>query len=272
MGKDKEFVHLHVHTDYSLLDGCCRIDRLMERTAEMGMKAVAITDHGNLFGVVDFISKAEKNGVKPLIGCEAYICNGHSRTDRINKYNHMGLLAKDFVGYQNLSKIVSDSHTEGFYYKPRTDMEFLAQNSAGLIGFTGCLQGVVPQLLLHDEIEEANNMVGQFIEIFGRENYFVEIHDHGIAEQQKIIPDLRKIAKDFDLKIVAANDVHYVNAEDWNPHDALLCIQTGSKVADEKRMRYDSRQFYLKTREEMELVFKEVPEAITNTSAVAENV
>ena len=270
MGKDKEFVHLHVHTDYSLLDGCCRIDRLMERTAEMGMKAVAITDHGNLFGVVDFISKAEKNGVKPLIGCEAYICNGHSRTDRINKYNHMGLLAKDFVGYQNLSKIVSDSHTEGFYYKPRTDMEFLAQNSAGLIGFTGCLQGVVPQLLLHDEIEEAKNMVGQFIEIFGRENYFVEIHDHGIAEQQKIIPDLRKIAKDFDLKIVAANDVHYVNAEDWNPHDALLCIQTGSKVAEEKRMRYDSRQFYLKTREEMELVFKEVPEAITNTSAVAE--
>ncbi len=270
MGQDKEFVHLHVHTDYSLLDGCCRIDRLMERTAQMGMKAVAITDHGNLFGVVDFISKAEKHGVKPLIGCEAYLCNGHSRKDRVNKYNHMGLLAKNFEGYQNLSRIVSDSHTDGFYYKPRTDMEFLAANAEGLIGFTGCLQGVVPQLLLHDELEEAHRMVGQFIDIFGKDNYFVEIHDHGISEQQKIIPDLCKIAKEFDLKIVAANDVHYVNADDWNPHDALLCIQTGSKVADEKRMRYDSRQFYLKNREEMELVFKEVPEAITNTSAVAE--
>ena len=270
MGKDKEFVHLHVHTDYSLLDGCCRIDRLMERTAEMGMKAVAITDHGNLFGVVDFIAKAEKNGVKPLIGCETYLCNGHSRKDRINKYNHMGLLAKNFQGYQNLSRIVSDSHTDGFYYKPRTDMEFLAQHADGLIGFTGCLQGVVPQLLLHDEDEEAHRMAGQFVDILGRDNYFVEIHDHGIPEQQKIIPGLRKIAKELDLKIVAANDVHYVNANDWNPHDALLCIQTGSKVIDEKRMRYDSHQFYLKTRQEMELVFKEVPEAITNTSAVAE--
>jgi DNA polymerase-3 subunit alpha len=191
MGKDKEFVHLHVHTDYSLLDGCCRIDRLMERTAAMGMKSIAITDHGNLFGVMDFIAKAEKNGIKPLIGCETYICNGHDRTEKINKYNHMGMLAKDFEGYQNLSRIVSDSHTDGFYYKPRTDMEFLSQHAEGLIGFTGCLQGVVPQLLLHDDFDEARKMMGQFIEIFGKENYFVEIHDHGITEQQKIIPDLR---------------------------------------------------------------------------------
>jgi len=270
MGQDKEFVHLHVHTDYSLLDGCCRIDRLMERTAAMGMKSIAITDHGNLFGVMDFIAKAEKNGVKPLIGCETYICNGHDRTEKINKYNHMGMLAKDFEGYQNLSRIVSDSHTDGFYYKPRTDMEFLSQHAEGLIGFTGCLQGVVPQLLLHDDFDEARKMMGQFIDIFGKENYFVEIHDHGITEQQKIIPDLRKLAEEFDLKIIAANDVHYVNADDWNPHDALLCIQTGSKVVDEKRMRYDSHQFYLKTREEMELVFGEIPESITNTSAVAE--
>jgi DNA polymerase-3 subunit alpha len=268
--KDKEFVHLHVHTDYSLLDGACRIDRLVERAEGLGMKAIAITDHGNLFGVTDFISKAEKKGIKPLIGCEAYICNGFSRLDRVKGYNHMGLLAKNFTGYQNLSRIVSDSHVKGFYYKPRTDLEYLAQNSAGLIGFTGCMQGVVPQHLIHDEFDKAREMMGVFIEIFGKENYFVEIHDHGIPEQRKIIPDLRKLAKEFDLKIVAANDVHYVNLEDWDPHDALLCIQTGSKVADEKRMRYDSHQFYLKSREEMEQVFKEIPESITNTSAVAE--
>ena len=270
MSKDKEFVHLHVHTDYSLLDGACRIDRLMKRASDLGMNAIAITDHGNLFGVTDFISKAEKNGIKPLIGCEAYICNGHSRKDRVKGYNHMGLLAKNFTGYQNLSRIVSDSHVDGFYYKPRTDMEYLAENAEGLIGFTGCMQGVVPQHLIHDEFDKAREMMGVFIEIFGKENYFVEIHDHGIPEQRMIIPDLRKLADEFGLKIVAANDVHYVNLEDWDPHDALLCIQTGSKVADEKRMRYDSHQFYLKSREEMEKVFKEIPESITNTSAVAE--
>ena len=270
MSKDKEFVHLHVHTDYSLLDGACRIDRLMQRAGDLGMKAVAITDHGNLFGVTDFISKAEKQGIKPLIGCEAYLCNGFSRTERKKGYNHIGLIAKDFNGYQNLSKIVSDSHVDGFYYKPRTDMEYLAKHAEGLIGFTGCMQGVVPQHLIHDEFEEARKMMGVFIEIFGKENYFVEIHDHGIPEQRKIIPDLCKLAKEFDLKVVAANDVHYVNHEDWDPHDALLCIQTGSKVAEEKRMRYDSHQFYLKSREEMELVFREIPDAIINTSAVAE--
>ncbi len=274
MGKDNEFVHLHVHTDYSLLDGCCRIDRLMAKAAEMGMKALAITDHGNLFGVAEFASTAEKHGIKPLIGCETYLCAEHKRTEKPNpgqnKYNHMGLLAKNFDGYQNLCKLVSDSHINGFYYKPRTDMEFLAANASGLIGFTGCLQGVVPQLLLNEDEEKARQKMGEFVEIFGRENYFVEIHDHGIQEQRKIIPGLRQLAKEFSLKTIAANDVHYVNADDWDPHDALLCIQTGSKVADEKRMRYDSRQFYLKSRDEMDLLFDEIPEAVTNTSAVAE--
>ena len=166
MSKDKEFVHLHVHTDYSLLDGACRIDRLMKRASDLGMNAIAITDHGNLFGVTDFISKAEKNGIKPLIGCEAYLCNGHSRKDRVKGYNHMGLLAKDFTGYQNLSRIVSDSHVDGFYYKPRTDMDYLAGHAEGLIGFTGCMQGVVPQHLIHDEFDKATGNDGRFHRYF----------------------------------------------------------------------------------------------------------
>ena len=211
MGKDNEFVHLHVHTDYSLLDGCCRIDRLMAKAAEMGMKALAITDHGNLFGVAEFASTAEKHGIKPLIGCETYLCAEHKRTEKPNpgqnKYNHMGLLAKNFDGYQNLCKLVSDSHINGFYYKPRTDMEFLAANASGLIGFTGCLQGGVPQLLLNEDEEKARQKMGEFVEIFGRENYFVEIHDHGIQEQRKIIPGLRQLAKEFSLKTIAAKDV-----------------------------------------------------------------
>ncbi len=270
MSKDKEFVHLHVHTDYSLLDGCCRIDRLMQRTADLGMKALAISDHGNLHGVTDFISKAKKYGVKPLIGCEVYLTKGEPNTERTKERFHLGLLAKNFTGYQNLSRIVSNAHTEGFYYKPRTDLEHLEKFSEGLICFSGCLASIVPRLLMRDEYDEARTKMGEFIEIFGKENYFVEIMDHGIQEQRKIIPDLRKLAQDFGLKTIATNDVHYVNKDDWEPHDAMLCIQTGSKVADKDRMKFENHQFYLKSREEMELAFKEIPEALVNTSAVAE--
>lgn len=268
---DKEFVHLHVHTDYSLLDGACRIDRLLEQASNLGMKAIALTDHGNLFGAIDFYRTAKKHDIKPLIGSEVYLVP--SREEKQvgrGKYYHMGLLAKNFKGYQNLMKIVSDANINGFYYKPRTDLEFLAAHAEGLIGFTGCLQGIVPQLLLHDKEEEARERVGQFIEMFGRENYFVEIMDHGIEEQLRIIPPLLKIATDFNLKVVCSNDVHYVHSDDCTTHDALLCIQTGSKVEDERRMRYPTNEFYLKSRAEMERQFKEVPEAVINTNAVAE--
>ncbi len=273
---DQNFVHLHVHSDYSLLDGACRIDRLMDRAVALGMPALALTDHGNLFGAIDFYNTAKSKGIKPLVGCELYLVETsrlekHGRSDDEGKsIFHLGLLAKNLVGYQNLLKLVSDAHLKGFYYKPRTDLETLAKYAGGLIGFTGCLASLVPQHLLHDREEEARKACARFVDIFGRENYFVEIQDHGIPEQKKIIPGLLKLAEEFNLKVIATNDVHYVNASDSGPHDAMLCIQTGAKIEEEKRMRFTGQEFYLKSRAEMEKLFIEVPESITNTQLVAE--
>ena len=273
---DKNFVHLHVHTDYSLLDGCCRIDRLMDRAVELGMSAMALTDHGNLYGAIEFYQQAKAKGVKPLIGCELYLVETsrlekHGRSDEDGKSMfHLGLLAKNLTGYQNLLKLVSDAHLRGFYYKPRTDLETLAKFANGLIGFSGCLASLVPQHLLHDRYEQARLACGRFVEIFGRENYFVEIQDHGIPEQIKIIPGLLKLAEEFNLKVICSNDVHYVRHADAGPHDAMLCIQTGAKIEEEKRMRFSGQEFYLKSREQMEKLFAEVPESVTNTQLVAE--
>jgi DNA polymerase III subunit alpha len=272
---DTNFVHLHVHSDYSLLDGCCRIDRLMERTAELGMKAIALTDHGNLFGAVEFVGAAKAHGIKPILGCELYLVEGsrldkQGRSDEGKTIFHLGLLARNLEGYQNLLKLVSDAHLQGFYYKPRTDFETLARHAGGLIGFTGCLAALVPQHLLYERTEEARKACGRFVEIFGRDNYFVEIQDHGLPEQRKIIPGLLALAREFGLKVICTNDVHYVRAEHAGPHDSMLCIQTGAKLEDEKRMRFDSAQFYLKSRSEMERIFGEVPESLVNTQAVAE--
>ena len=273
--KDREFVHLHVHTDHSLLDGCSRTDKLCARAAELGMKALSITDHGVLYGLTSFFKQAEKHGIKPLLGCEIYLVYednlATTNEERAKqKSYHMGLLARNFTGYQNLCKIVSKAHTEGFYRNPRTDLSTLIAHSEGLIGFSGCLAAVIPQLLLEDDFDKARAAAAQFVDIFGKDFFIIEIMDHGIEEQRRIIPGLLKIATEFGLKVVATNDVHYVKNTDWEPHDSLLCIQTGAKVRDDKRMRYDSHQFYLKSREEMELAFKEVPEALTNTTAVAE--
>lgn len=273
--KDREFVHLHVHTDHSLLDGCSRTDQLCARAAELGMKALSITDHGVLYGLTSFFKQAEKHGIKPLLGCEIYLVNEDklAETNELRakqKSYHMGLLARNFKGYQNLCKIVSKAHTEGFYRNPRTDMQTLIEHSDGLIGFSGCLAAIIPQFLLQGDFAQAQEATARFVDIFGKDHFIVEIMDHGIEEQRRIIPNLLKLATEFDLKVVATNDVHYVKDTDWQPHDALLCIQTGAKVRDEKRMRYDSHQFYLKSREEMDLAFREVPEAVINTSAVAE--
>jgi DNA polymerase-3 subunit alpha len=272
---DKNFVHLHVHSDYSLLDGACKIDQLTERAGELGMTALALTDHGNLFGAIDFYTSAKEKGIKPLVGCELYLSEGsrlekQGRSDEGRSIFHLGLLAKNIEGYQNLLKLVSDAHLKGFYYKPRTDLDTLARHAAGLIGFTGCLASLVPQHLLNDRWEDARKATARFVDIFGRENYFVEIQDHGIAEQKKIIPGLLKLAKEFGLKVVCSNDVHYVHAADAGSHDAMLCIQTGAKIEDEKRMRFEGQQFYLKSRAEMERIFVEVPESLVNTEAVAE--
>ncbi len=293
----KSFVHLHLHTDYSLLDGACRIDRLAERCVELGMPAVAMTDHGNLFGAINFYREMINRGIKPLIGCEIYLVHDHrmeerpkrerKRSDDIDdvpeeelgradfpkhQIHHKTLIARNFEGYQNLVKLVSDAHLRGMYYRPRTDMEQLAKYSRGIIGLSGCINGVASQYLLYNDYEKAREVTGQFVDIFGRDFYYIEIQDHGIAAQRRIIPGLLSLAKEFGLKVVAANDVHYVRKQDWRPHDSLLCIQTGKLIADEDRMRYPSRQFYLKSREEMEQVFKEIPEALDNTLAVADQV
>ena len=270
-----DFVHLHVHTDYSLLDGACRIDRLMDRTVALGMKALALTDHGNLFGAIEFYNQAKSHGIKPLIGCEIYLTEG-SRLERTGRSEegksifHMGLLARNQTGYQNLLKLVSDAHLRGFYYRPRADLDTLAKYSEGLVAFTGCLAALVPQRLLQGRYEDARKAAARFVDIYGRENFFVEIQDHGLAPQLQIVPGLLKLAREFNLKVVCTNDVHYVRAEDAGPHDALLCIQTGAKLADTDRMHFESKQFYLKSREEMHALFAEVPDAITNTQAVAE--
>ena len=275
----RDFVHLHVHTDYSMLDGCSRIDRLMERACDMNMRAVAITDHGNLFGLFDFWNEAKQRSkgdvkLKPLLGCELYLVWDHALTDkpdrREHKYFHMGVLARNFKGYQNLTKLVSDAHVRGLHYKPRTDLEQLAKHADGLIGFSGCLQGVIPQALLRGDYEAARKACGKFVEIFGRENFVIELMDHGLEEQKRIIADLLKLAGEFQLRVVATNDVHYVDAGDSVAHDAMLCIQTGARLADERRMRYSATEFYLKSEAEMLRVFGEVPESIKNTVAIAE--
>ncbi|MBL9188637.1 MAG: DNA polymerase III subunit alpha [Opitutaceae bacterium] len=273
---DKNFVHLHVHSDYSLLDGCCRIDRLMDRAHELGMSAMALTDHGNLYGAIEFYQQAKAKGIKPLIGCELYLVETSrlekkGRTDDEGKtIFHLGLLAKNLTGYQNLLKLVSDAHLKGFYYKPRTDIETLAKHASGLIGFTGCLASLVPQRLLAGDYEGARKACGRFVEIFGKENYFVEIQDHGIPEQKQVIPGLLKLAEEFGLNVICSNDVHYVRHTDAGPHDAMLCIQTGAKLDEEKRMKFSGQEFYLKSREQMERLFAEVPESVTNTQLVAE--
>ena len=272
---DQNFVHLHVHSDYSLLDGACRIDRLIDRVAELGQTSVALTDHGVLFGAIDFFTTAKAKGIKPLVGCEIYLVEGSrlektARVEGEKNIFHMGLLARNAQGYANLLKLVSDAHLKGFYYKPRTDLDTLAAHAGGLIAFSGCLAALVPQMLLQNRWEDARKATGRFVDMFGRENFIIELQDHGIPEQRRIAPLLLKLAEEFKLKVVVTNDVHYVNASDASPHDTMLCIQTGAKLEDADRMRFDTPQFYLKSRAEMERVFAEVPEAVTNTAAVAE--
>jgi DNA polymerase-3 subunit alpha len=270
-----DFVHLHVHSDYSLLDGACKIDRLMKRTAELGQCAVALTDHGNMFGAIEFFNAAKSHDLKPLVGCELYIAPG-SRLEKSGKsddgksYFHLGVLARNLEGYQNLLKLVSDAHLKGFYYKPRTDLPTLATYAKGLIGFTGCLASEVCQHLMHGREDEADAACARYVEIFGRENYFVELQDHGIREQREIIPGLLRLAEKYRLRTICSNDVHYVKESDASSHDTLLCIQTGSKVAESNRMRFDSTSFYLKSAAEMGKLFGEIPESLTNTRLVAE--
>ncbi len=269
-----DFVHLHCHTDYSLLDGACRCDRLMPLVREMGMEAVALTDHGNLYGAAEFYQSAREHGIKPLLGCEVYMERDYKRADKPdrkqNKPFHLVLLAQNYAGFQNLCQLVSDAHLHGMHYKPRTDFEQLAARSEGLIALTACMQGVVPQALLNQGYEEARKWTGTLLSIYGRERLFVELQDHGLEEQRKVIPDLIKLAREFNLKTVCSNDVHYLRKSDSAAHDALLCIQTGKRISDADRLRYVPEKFYLKSPREMARLFAEVPESLSNTLQVAE--
>jgi DNA polymerase-3 subunit alpha len=268
------FVHLHVHSEYSLLDGACRIPELAQRAAELKMPALALTDHGNLFGAIEFYKECREAGVKPIVGCEVYLAPG-SRFDRKSATpkeasTHFLLLAKNETGYHNLLKLVSAAHLEGQYYKPRIDKEILAQHREGLIGTSACLAGEVARHIMAGRAKDAEASIDSFKNIFAPGDFYLEIADHGVPQQKMVIGELLKYAKQFGLKIVATNDVHYVRKEHAAAHDVLLCIQTGAKIADENRMRYHGPEFYLKTQEEMAALFREVPGALAETLEIAE--
>lgn len=268
------FTHLHVHTEYSLLDGSSKIKELAVRAKELGMDSMAITDHGAMYGVIDFYRAAREAGIKPILGCEVYVAPG-SRFDRENvhgedRYYHLVLLAENNEGYQNLMKIVSKGYVDGFYYKPRVDMEVLKTYHKGIIALSACLAGEVPRFLARGLYEEAKEAVLKYQEIFGRGNYFLELQDHGIPMQRQVNQGAIRLSRELDIPLAATNDCHYINAEDWEAHDILLCIQTGKKVADENRMRYEGGQYYVKSEEEMRELFSYIPEAIDNTAKIAE--
>ena len=267
------FTHLHVHTEFSLLDGSCKIKELVARAKELGMDSLAITDHGVMYGCIDFYRAARAEGIKPIIGCEVYVAPG-SRFDREKgasdeRYHHLVLLAENNLGYANLVKIVSRGFTEGFYYKPRVDYEVLREFHEGIIALSACLAGAVPSLILRGMYEDAKKEALVLQDIFGAGNFFLELQDHGIEAQTTVNQGLLRMAKETGIGLVATNDLHYINAEDAKAHDILLCIQTQKKVDDPDRMRYEGGQFYLKSQKEMEELFPYAPTAITNTGEIA---
>ena len=268
------FTHLHVHTEYSLLDGSSKIKELAARAKELGFDSMAITDHGAMYGVIEFYRAARAAGIKPIIGCEVYVSPG-SRFDREtvhgeDRYYHLVLLAENNQGYQNLMKIVSKGYVDGFYYKPRVDEEVLRTYHEGIIALSACLAGEIPRLLEKGLYEEAKTAAKKHLEIFGEGNYFLELQDHGIPMQRQVNQALLRMSAELHIPLVATNDCHYIYAEDWEAHDILLCIQTGKKVSDENRMRYEGGQYYVKSEEEMRALFPYAPEAIENTHKIAE--
>ncbi len=267
------FVHLHTHTQYSLLDGACKISSLLDRANQLKMPAIAITDHGNMFGAIEFYIQAMKKGIKPIIGYEAYVAPG----SRVNKTggisgaaNHLTLLVKDEAGYKNLIKLASIAYLEGFYYRPRIDKEVLTRHSEGLICLSGCLKGEIPGLILSGQEDKARKVISEFKDIFGEKNFYLELQDELLPEQKNLNRKLARLAGEFSIGLVATNDVHYLHRDDAASHEALLCIQTQTTLDDPKRMKFQTREFYLKNEEEMKNLFSEFPEAISNTIRIAE--
>src|SRR5436190_4487684 len=257
-----DFVHLHLHTEYSLLDGACRLDRLMDKARDLHFPALAITDHGVLCGAIDFFKTAQEKGIKPIVGCEVYVAPGSRLEKKTTSggrdvYNHLVLLAKDEAGYQNLIKLVTAAHLEGYYYKPRIDKELLAQNKEGLIALSGCLASEIPEAITREQAQKARDAIDWFRQTLGPDNFYLELQNHNIAEQTKVNRQLIPWAKEFGLKLVATNDVHYVESAHSHAHDCLICIGTQSLLEDTKRMRYVPEQFYLRSAEEMKALFSE---------------
>lgn len=268
-----QFTHLHVHTMYSLLDGASKIHELIKKVKDSGMTSVAITDHGAMYGVVEFYKEAAAQGIHPVIGCEVYVAPGSrfdKSFDKESKYSHLILLAENNEGYKNLIKLVTLGFTEGFYSKPRIDFEILKQYSKGLIALSACIAGEVPKALLAGNYEGAKEIAKKYLDVFGKDNYFIEIQDHGLPEQKKTNPLLIKIAKELGIGLAATNDVHYVNKSDAYAQDVLMCIQMKTTLDDPDRMKFESEEFYVKTPEEMEKVFSYIPEALENTEKIAE--
>ena len=267
-----DFVHLHTHTEFSLLDGANKIKELPARAKELGMKAMAITDHGVMFGVVDFYKECKKVGIKPIIGCEVYVAP-RTRFDKEsnidNKYSHLILLAKNEIGYKNLSILVSMGFIEGFYYKPRIDLELLEKYHEGLVCLSACLAGSVNKAILKDDMEEAKRIALWHKNIFG-EDYYLEVQPNGLPEQVLVNQKLVELSRELNIPLVATNDSHYLKKEDAYIHEILLCIQTGKKMSDPDRMKMGVDEFYVKSPEEMAEYFKNIPEAIENTVKIAE--
>ena len=265
------FVHLHCHTDYSLLDGACDIDQLMKTTVERKMPAVAMTDHGNLFGAVKFYNAAKAAGVHPVIGCEVYVSQqGHKTRSDTDRYNHMVLLCENQDGYRNLIKLVSTGYLEGFYYKPRIDLDLLAKHSKGLIAMSACLRGHIPETLLAEKYEDARRVAHTYADVFGKNNFFLEIQDHHLDQDRRLNPEMNRLSQETGLPLVATNDSHYLRREDARAHEILLCIQTGKGMSDPTRMRWGAPEFYLKSREEMMELFGELEDALDRTWEIAQ--
>jgi DNA polymerase III subunit alpha len=270
-----QFVHLHLHTDYSMLDGACDVEKLVQRVKELDMPAVAMTDHGNIFGAVHFVNAAHKAGVKPIVGCELYVCK---KDDHViertppdgDTYNHLLVLAENDEGYRNLAKITSEASLRGFYYKPRVSKKFLAEHSKGLIGLSGCLKGEVAERLMEENYDAARNAAATYSDIFGKNNFFLEIQDQGLEQEHRIHSNLFRLEKELGLPLVATNDSHYLCEDDAHAQDVMLCIQTGKSIQDTNRMKFQGTGFFVKSHDEMYRVFKDAPDVLSRTLGIAE--
>jgi DNA polymerase-3 subunit alpha len=263
-----EFTHLHLHTDYSLLDGACDVEKLVKHVHSLGQTAVAMTDHGNIYGAVHFFNAAKHQGIKPILGCELYICKEDDHRAKPNpdlKYNHLLVLAENEEGYRNLIRLTSEAALHGFYRKPRVSKDFLAKHSAGLIGFSGCLAGEVSQHIMEGHYDKAKVAAGQYEEIFGRGNFFLEIQDHHLGPDKAVCDAVFRLEKDLDIPLIATNDSHYIASDDSRAHEILLCVQTAGSMNDPKRFKFDTNEFYIKSADEMARLFAHAPHVISGT-------